>query len=43
MKEVAQIVDVDYRTVQEWVAWYRQDGVDEVLRHHHGRHGGKKA
>ena len=43
MKEVAQIVGVHYRTVQEWVAWYRQGGVDEVLRHRHGGHGGAKS
>ena len=42
MKEVAQIVGVHYRTVQEWVAWYRKGGVEEVLHHRHGGHGGPK-
>lgn len=42
MKEVAGLVGVHYRTVQEWVAWYRKGGVDEVLRHRHGGHGGQK-
>jgi transposase len=42
MKEVAQIVGVHYRTVQEWVAWYRKGGVEEVLQHRHGGHGGPK-
>ena len=42
MKEVAGLVGVHYRTVQEWVAWYHQGGVDEVLRHRHGGHGGQE-
>jgi transposase len=42
MKEVAGLVGVHYRTVQEWVAWYRKGGVDEVLRHRHGGHGGQE-
>ena len=42
MKEVAGLVGVHYRTVQEWVAWYRQGGVDEVLQHRHGGHGGQE-
>jgi transposase len=42
MKEVAGLVGVHYRTVQEWVAWYRSGGVDEVLRHRHGGHGGQE-
>ena len=41
MKEVARIVGVHYRTLQEWVAWYRQGGVAEVLQHRHGGHGSK--
>jgi transposase len=40
MFEVATLVGVHYRTVQEWVAWYRLGGVTEVLRHRHGGHGG---
>ena len=42
MKEVAQVVGVHYRTVQEWVSWYRKGGVEEVLQHRHGGHGGPK-
>ena len=40
MKEVADLIGVHYRTVQEWVAWYRKGGVEEVRRHRHGGHGG---
>lgn len=36
MGEVADIVGVHYRTIQQWVAWYRRGGVAEVLRHRHG-------
>jgi transposase len=42
IKEAAQIVGFHYRTVQEWVAWYRKGGLDEVLRHRHGGHGSPK-
>jgi transposase len=40
MTEVADIIGVHYRTVQEWVSWYRQGGVKAVKAH---RHGGKRA
>ena len=40
LKDVASLVGVHYRTVQEWVAWYREGGADEVLRHRQGGHGG---
>lgn len=40
MKQVASLVGVHYRTLQEWVAWYREGGVAEVLEHRHGGHGG---
>ena len=43
MSEVAPIVGVHYRTVQEWIAWYRIDGVTEVLKHRRGGHGGVKS
>lgn len=36
MAETAAIVGVHYRTVQEWVSWYRQGGIEEVLSHQHG-------
>lgn len=42
MKEVAELVGVHYRTVQEWVAWYRKGGVEELRRHRHGGHGGSE-
>ena len=35
--EVAALVGVAYRTVQDWVGWYRAGGLDEVARHHVGR------
>ena len=38
--QVAATVGVHYRTVQEWVAWYRRGGLAEVLRHRWGGHGG---
>jgi transposase len=41
-REVAALVGIHYRTLQEWVAWYRQGGVGEVLQHRHGGHGGQK-
>ena len=34
--EAADLVGVHYRTVQDWVAWYRQGGIAEVLSHRHG-------
>jgi transposase len=36
MQEVAATVRVAYRTIQEWVGWYRTGGLDEVARRHHG-------
>lgn len=34
--EVADVVGVDYRTVQRWVAWYRAGGLDAVASRHMG-------
>lgn len=42
MSEVAAIVGVHYRTVQEWVAWYRKGGLAEVRAHRNGGHAGPK-
>ena len=42
MSAVAAWVGVHYRTVQEWLAWYRQGGVAGVLCHRHGGHGGQE-
>lgn len=39
LSEVAETVGVHYRTVQEWVAWYRAGGVREVAQHRLGGHG----
>ena len=33
LSEVAAVVGVNYRTVQQWVAWYRVGGLAEVLGH----------
>jgi transposase len=39
MGEVAAVLGVDYRSVQRWVAWYRDGGLAEVRRHHAGGYG----
>lgn len=41
--EVAGIVGKHPRTVQDWIAWYRQGGIAEVLRHRQGGHGGQRS
>ncbi len=41
LRHVAELVGVHYRTLQAWVAWYRQGGVADVLQHRHGGHGGQ--
>jgi transposase len=35
------VVGKNPRTVADWLTWYRQGGVAEVLRHRNGGHGGK--
>lgn len=40
---VAELVGKHSRTIQDWVAWYRQGGLEEVLRRRHGGHGGKSS
>jgi len=37
--EVADVVGADYRTVQDWVSWYRHGGITEVRAHRRGGHG----
>ncbi len=32
MKAVAELVGIGYRTLQDWVAWYRHGGLKEVLQ-----------
>jgi transposase len=39
MDEVAALVGTTYRTVQRWVAWYRQGGLDAVRTHRMGGYG----
>jgi hypothetical protein len=36
LAETAAIVGVAFRTVQEWVGWYRAGGVEEVARRQRG-------
>ena len=36
MTETANILGVHYRTLQEWVAWYREGGIEAILAHRHG-------
>ena len=40
LSETADLLDVHYRTVQEWVSWYRQGGIEAILAR---RHGGSRA
>jgi len=37
--DVAAVLGVDYRSVQRWVAWYRDGGLGAVIGHHMGGHG----
>jgi len=39
MDEVAQLVGANYRTVQRWVAWYREGGLEAVRTHRMGGYG----
>lgn len=43
MKEVAQVVGVHYRTVQRWVSWYKEGGLQGVLKHRHGGSRGRRS
>lgn len=40
LSEIAELLGVHYRTVQEWVTWYRQGGIEAILAR---RHGGSRA
>jgi len=42
VSEVADLVGHHPRTIQDWVAWYRVDGIAEVRRHRHGGHSSAK-
>jgi transposase len=37
---VSAIIGVHYRTVQDWLNWYRAGGINAVLAHRHGGHSG---
>jgi transposase len=39
LDRVAEVVGVHYRSVQRWVAWYREGGLPEVQRHQMGGQG----
>ena len=39
MDKVAEAVGIEYRSVQRWVAWYRQGGLAEVQAHPMGGKG----
>jgi transposase len=41
--QVAAVIGVHYRTLQEWVAWYRQGGLPAVLGRVRGHHARGKA
>ena len=43
VQSVASLVSIHARTIQRWLAWYRQGGLAEVLGHRHGGHGGRRA
>jgi putative transposase len=44
MKDVAELVGMTYRTVQNWVAWYRHGGLAELLKRIKGHgHQGRPA
>jgi len=43
MSQVAPLVGVHYRTLQDWVAWYRHGGLAAVRQRRHGGHGGPQA
>ena len=43
VEEVAEMVGKHPRTIQDWIAWYRQGGIAEVLRRRQGGHGGKRS
>jgi transposase len=34
--EVCDVLDINARTLRDWIAWYRQGGCAEVAQHHRG-------
>ncbi len=43
VQESAEIVGVHRVTVHDWLNWYKQGGVGEVLSHRHGGQGGRQS
>jgi transposase len=43
MAHVASTLGVHYTTIHQWVAWYRQGGIEEVRRHRRGGRQGRVA
>ena len=43
VQSVAPLVGIHVRTIQQWLAWYRQGGLAQVLAPRHGGHGGRPA
>ena len=41
MGEVASLIGIHYRTLQRWIGWYRQGGVEEIRRHKNGGRQGR--
>ena len=41
VQSAASVVGIHLRTLQQWLAWYRQGGLSEVLAHRHGGHAGR--
>jgi len=41
VQSAASVVGIHLRTLQQWLSWYRQGGLSEVLAHRHGGHAGR--
>ena len=41
VQSAASVVGIHLRTLQQWLAWYRQGGLSAVLAHRHGGHAGR--
>lgn len=39
IKEAAKLIGVNTRTAQDWVNWYREGGVQAVIKHRRGGYG----
>jgi transposase len=38
IEDVAEVTGASYRSIQDWISWYRQGGLEEVLRRVVGHH-----